>query len=39
MRERNSVLYDKYLVQDLDLNIYKCIIGMTKDVNLYIQPF
>ena len=39
MRVRNYALYGKYLVQDLDLNVYKRTTTTTKNNNLYIQHF
>ena len=36
---RNHVLYGKYLVQELDLSIYKCTTATTKNNNLYIPLF
>ena len=39
MSVRSHVLYGKYLVQDLDLNIYKGATATTKNNNLYVQLF
>ena len=36
---RSHVLYEKYLVQELDLNIYKGANATTKNNNLYVQFF
>ena len=39
MRVRSHVLYGKYLVQDLDLNIYKRTTATIKSNNLHVQLF
>ena len=31
--------HDKYLVQDLNLNVYKCATATTRNYNLYFQLF
>ena len=36
---RSHFFYGKYLVQDLDLNIYKCTTAAIKNNNLYVQLF
>ena len=36
---RSHVLCNKYLVQDLDLKIYKCTTAAIKNNNLYVQLF